>query len=139
MTAGQLVKEDAMCDNRYNFYHPTVQIQIFHSVIEPDDADNCSIGISVKYDLQQVLPVINEYLKWLTVCKAEVTSYFQERLGEEVPKEWFESIEVLGFSFIFNNFEDYGATIAFGESILSDHIIEFDFEKYEIVDNRLMG
>lgn len=35
--------------------------------------------------------------------------------------------------------DDYGATIAFGESVFPNHIIELDFEKEEIIDNRLNG
>ena len=38
-----------------------------------------------------------------------------------------------------NNLDDYGATITFAESVFSDHIIELDFEKEEIIDNRLNG
>lgn len=43
------------------------------------------------------------------------------------------------FNVTFNNEEDYEATISFGECIYEDHIVEIDFEKEEIVDNRFKG
>lgn len=86
MTIEQFIMEESP-DEQYYFYRPAVPLQIFHSMVEPDeDSENCCIEVSVRYDLQQMLPVINRYLEWLASCEEEVTSYFQERLGEEVPE-----------------------------------------------------
>ena len=139
MTTEQFIMEESP-DEQYYFYRPAVPLQIFHSMVEPDeDSENCCIEVSVRYDLQQMLPIINRYLEWLASCEAEVTAYFQERLGEEVPEGWFDTIEVFSVFMVFDDLDDYGATIEFAESILCDHTIEFDLEEYEIVDDRLNG
>lgn len=139
ITIEQVVSEEST-DERYHLYRPAIPLQIFHSVIEPDaDAENCSMEVSVQYDLQQMLPVINSYLQWLACCEDEVTAYFEQCLGEKVPADWFDTIEVYSVSLVFNSADDYGATVEFGESVISDHIIEFQFEKQEIVGDVMSG
>lgn len=139
ITMEQMISEESM-DERYHLYRPSIPLQIFHFVIEPDaDAENCSIEVSVQSDLWQMLPVINSYLEWLAGCKDEVTAYFEQRLGEKVPADWFDTIEVYSVFLVFNDTDDYGATVEFGESVISDHIVEFHFEKHEIVGDGLNG
>lgn len=67
------------------------------------------------------------------------TSYFSSKLGERLPEDWFENIEVYSASLTFITLEDFGATISFGESVFSDHIIEFYFDKFEITNDVLNG
>ena len=139
ITAEQLIEEQIGQDDRYRFYRPLIPLQIFHCLIPVEDMENCTIGISVNYELPQMLSVINNYLEWITTCEKQLVSYVQERLKEELPKDWFQRIEVWSASFIFNTLDDYGATIAFSESIFEDHILEIDFEKDRIVADRLNG
>ncbi len=42
-------------------------------------------------------------------------------------------------SITFNRADDYGATISCGDPIISDHILEIDFEREEVADMRLNG
>lgn len=139
MTVEQLTKDLDMSDDRYDCYHPTIPIQIFNCLIDTYTAEECEINIPKEYDLLKILPLINNYLNWLKECNKELTSYFEKRLGEVIPKKWFENIEVYHFSVTFNSADDYGATISCGESIFIDHTVEFDFEKFHIVDDRLIG
>lgn len=139
ITKEQLILEESP-DEQYHVYRPAIPLRIFHSVVEPDeDAENCSIEVSAHCDLQQILPTMNSYLEWLGSCEEDVTAYFQKRLGEEVPQGWFDGIEVYSAFLVFNTADDYGATIEFGESVISDHIIAFNFEKREIVSDVLNG
>lgn len=136
MTENQFVQDTNIQDDRYNCYHPIIPLQVFNSLV---DSDDCEINISIEYDIIQILPIFNNYLEWLKHCKNEVVEYFSKKIDEKLPKEWFENIEVYNFSFTLNNLDDFGATVFFGESIFVDHIIELDFEKYEIVDDGLNG
>ena len=79
------------------------------------------------------------YLKWLGSCIDVVKRYIEELSGELLTEEWKDSIEINSVDVTFNNEEDYGATISFGECIYEDHIVEIDFEKEKIVDYRLEG
>jgi hypothetical protein len=139
MTVEELIKDLDMCEDRYDCYHPAVPVQIFNCLIDTDNAEECEINIPKDYDLIKIFPLINNYLNWLKECDKELISYFQKRLGESVPHTWFETIEVYRFVVTFDSADDYGATISFGESIFTDHTMEFDFEKFQIVDDRLNG
>ena len=61
------------------------------------------------------------------------------QLKEDVDDSWFNELEVYSADITFNSLEDYGATISCGDNILVDHILEFDFEKDQIVDIRMNG
>ena len=71
--------------------------------------------------------------------EAEATEYFCSKLGERLPDDWFENIEVYCAEITFTTLEDFGAVISFGESMLPDHVIEFTIDKYTIKDDLLMG
>ena len=85
-------------------------------------------------------PVVSDYLEWLNNCDDKLTEYIQEQLGELLPDNWTEDIEVYTASIVFNSVDDYGATISLGaDSVFVDHIVELDFDKREIEGNRLNG
>lgn len=60
-------------------------------------------------------------------------------LTSPLPADWYDKIEVMDVSITFDSSEDYGATIAFGESVCADHTIEIDIDGREITDSRLIG
>lgn len=99
----------------------------------------CEIFISKKIKIEEVLPVLGNYLEWLASCKNEVTAYFGSKLGEPLPDDWYKNIEVFSADITFVSLEDFGATISFGESLFPDHSIEFTIEQFEIVDDMLVG
>lgn len=132
----ELVLEKFDEDDRFICYHPTTPIKIFDFEL---DKSECEINICQKLDCKEVVPILANYLDWLTVCKDKVSDYFSSKLGENLPEDWFENIEVYSASLTFQTLEDFGATISFGESIFPDHIIELDFDKFEIIGDGLNG
>lgn len=131
-----LLKTGEYADDRYNFFNPIKTIKIFGFEL---DSSDCEILISKNLSWTEIVPVLTGYFEWLSSCKTEVTSYFCSKLGEDLPENWFESIEVYSASIVFNTLEDFGATIEFGESVLSDHIVTFDIEKFKIIADWLNG
>lgn len=123
-------------DDRYVFYRPIHPIKIF--AYELDSLD-CEVSISKNLCWEEIIPLLIQYLEWLSSCKTEVTRYFRSISGEDLADDWFENIEVYHASITFAATEDYGATIEFGETVLCDHIVIFDFEKFEITADRLNG
>ena len=123
-------------DDRFIRYHPIRSILIFNCEI---DRFNCEINISKEISLEAVFQILEEYLEWLSLCEDEVTGYFQSKLGEDLPDDWFKKIEVYHVDISILSSDDFGATICFGESVLPDHIAEFNFEKYEITEDILNG
>lgn len=124
-------------DERYLCYKPKYECDVFGKKV---DCDNYELFI--KKDKKQRYinnEVLIKYLKWLESCIDVVKRYIEELSGELLTEEWIDSIEIYSVDVIFNNEEDYGATISFGECIYEDHILEIDFEKEEIVDNRFKG
>lgn len=117
-------------------YCPTTPIQIFEYQL---DNRECEIQISKALSKETIAPILIDYLKWLAWCENEVKCYFAEKLNESLPTDWFQSIEVYNADITFVTSEDFGAVITLGESIFPDHIVELYFEKYEIVDDGLIG
>ncbi len=123
-------------DDRFISYHPIKPIKIFGFDL---DMHECEINISLKIAWEEAAPILTQYLDWLASCKDEVTGYFISKLEEALPEGWYGNIEVYNASITFITLEDFGATVSFGESIFPDHIIEFHFDKFEIVDVMLNG
>lgn len=117
-------------------YRPITPIQIFEYQL---DKRECEIQISKALSKETIAPILIDYLKWLAWCENEVKCYFAEKLNESLPTDWFQSIEVYNADITFVTLEDFGAVITLGESIFPDHIVELYFEKYEIVDDGLIG
>lgn len=134
-----LVLDEEFSDERYNCYHPTYGAKVFGCKMLADEVENFEIFISKNNSLENILPLLNKYLQWLSDCRKMLVAYFAEVLQEKIPERWYEKIEVFRVSVVINGLDDYGATITFGESIYSDHMIELELEKQEIVDNRLNG
>ncbi len=139
MKLEELMKDNDLSDDKYYCYHPIIQVQIFNCLIDADTVKECEINIARDCNISEMLPLINEYLNWLKECDKELTSYFGNKLTTIIPEKWFESIEVYRFSITFNSADDYGATISCGESLFNDHIIDFEFEEFQIIDDRLNG
>jgi len=123
-------------DDQYIFYSPKKPIQIFGFAL---DVEECEILISKKLKREEIMPVLTDYLEWLSSCKTELSTYFCSELGEKLPENWFESIEVYNTSIYFDSTKEFGASIEFGECILSDHIVMLEIENFEIVSNGLIG
>lgn len=127
-------------DERYLCYRPVEEFRIFRTEVDKEDVEMYRISIAVGQDLQEVQPLVSNYLEWLNNCEKELTEYIQAQLGESLPANWIEDIEVYTASIVFNSVEDYGATISFGaESAFGGHIVELEFDKREIVANGLIG
>ena len=127
-------------EERYLRCHLVEEFRIFNIVIDKEEAKMYEILIAIGQDLQKLQPVVNMYLEWLNNCEEELTVYIEKQLGEPLSVHWMEEIEVYAVSIVFNDVDDYGATISFGmEDVFGDHIVELDFEKCEIIGNRLIG
>lgn len=127
-------------DERYLCYRPVEAFRIFNTNVDKEDVELYHISIAVGQVLQELQPVVGDYLEWLNNCEKELTEYIQEQLGEQLPTNWTEEIEVYTASIVFNSVEDYGATISFGaESVFGEHIVELDFDKRVIEANGLNG
>lgn len=125
-----------LSDERYQCYHAAIPVNIFRDVLTDEDLE---INIHVSCTLSDLLACVNDYLAWLQSCEEEVCGYYKELINEPLPKDWLESLTVYRASLTFDSSEDFGATISFGDSILSDHILEFDFEKQKVTGDRLDG
>lgn len=124
-------------DDEYVCYKFKVEKIIFGKEVDGDDYE---INVAVEFrDQMNTNMVLDSYLRWLEGCVDIVAAYMEEVSGESLPDNWKESIDVYSVSITYNSEDDYGATIAFGESVFPDHIIELDYEKEEIIDNRLNG
>ena len=123
-------------DDLYVGYNPVTPIKIFGYELEPS---KCEIYISSKLQITEIVPVLSQYLDWLASCKAETSEYFCSKLGEKLPENWFETIEVYSAEITFTTLEDFGAVITFGESMLPDHVVEFTIDKFTIKNDLLMG
>lgn len=125
-----------LSDERYQCYHAAIPVNIFRDVLTDEDLE---INIHVSCTLSDLLACVNDYLAWLQSCEEEVCGYYKKLINEPLPKDWFESLSVYRASLTFDSSEDFGATISFGDSILSDHILQFDFEKQKVTGDRLDG
>ena len=123
-------------DDLYVGYNPVTPIKIFGYELEPS---KCEIYISSKLQIAEIAPALSQYLDWLASCKAEATEYFCSKLGEKLPEDWFETIEVFSAEITFTTLEDFGAVITFGESMLPDHVVKFTIDKFTIENDLLMG
>lgn len=125
-------------DERFVSYQPIEPIKIFNYKVEPSD---CIINISKALNWIEVAPILTNYLEWLSVCKSNLVNYFQSKLTDYHNDwdDWFRNIEVYSVDITFLATDDFGATISFGESIFPDHIVELDFEQFEIISEGLNG
>ena len=123
-------------DDLYVGYNPVIPMKIFGYELEPSE---CEIYISSKLHITEIVPALSQYFDWLASCKAEASEYFCSKLGERLPEDWFETIEVYSAEITFTTLEDFGAVISFGESMLPDHAVEFTIDKFTIKSDLLMG
>lgn len=123
-------------DDLFVGYNPVMPVKIFGYELEPS---NCEIYIPSKIHITEIVPALTKYLNWLAFCKTETMEYFYSKLGERLPEDWFENIEVYSAEITFTTLEDFGAVISFGESMLPDHIVEFTIDKFTIEDDTLLG
>lgn len=139
MNIEHLIKDNDLSDAAYDCYHPSIPIQIFNYFFDEDERENCEINIARHCDLKDLMPYLNQYLEWLGHCEKELSSYFQEKAAQALPEDWFRTIEVYSCSITFNSAKEFGATVTCGESLYCGHILEFDFELYQITGERLSG
>lgn len=92
-----------------------------------------------KLEWINIVPILIKYIEWLSLCEKELTDYFYSKMGETLSEDWYRSIEVFSAFITFLTVEDFGATIDFGENIFADHTIEMDIDKYEIINDVLIG
>lgn len=123
-------------DDGFISYHPANSIKIFGFEL---DNSECEILVSSNINLSDILPILSEYLEWLSSCKHEIMEYFSSKVEERLPEDWFDTIEIYNASITFISSEDFGATVSFGESIFPDHIIEYNIDKFEIIEDGLVG
>ena len=122
-------------DDLYVGYNPAMPMKIFGYELE---SSKCEIYISSKLQITEIALALSQYLDWLASCKAEATEYFCSKLGERLPEDWFETIEVYSAEITFTTLEDFGAVITFGESTLPDHVVEFTIDKFTIENDLLI-
>ena len=139
LVVSDFIKDELNSDERYNSYRLTVPIKIFQYTLMDDDLEEFELYVSKKILLQDIIYKINEYINWLQNFEQELKKYYEKQLHETVNKNWFNELEIYNVSITFDDLDDYGATISCGDNILSDHILEFDFEKNEIIDVRMNG
>lgn len=135
----ELTMNEYESDNRYICFNPKTNLQIFKHIIRNEDLEDCFINVSVKIKLEEIIEKVSWYLEWINNCEKELKAFYENKLNEKVGQEWFSKIEVYSANITFNSVEDYGATISCGDTIFLDHILEFDFEKENVVDVRLNG
>ncbi len=133
MTRKFILAEDIE-DDGYNCYIPSENVKVFGYLL---DLDEYEIYVSKDYDIDDISPILNEYIEFLSGCKKEVLEYFEEKTGDKMPEEWFETIEVYNVAITFNSPEEFGATVVFGDGAFEDNIFELEFEKSEIVESRI--
>lgn len=133
----ELEKDNSLSDDEYIVYHPKKPTYIFNSLL--DSNEDCEINISVKCELIKVISELDKYMKWLANCENELIDYMQNIIDEKIPENWIDNIEVFNIYITFVGYNDFGATIIFGESLFPDHSIEINFEKYNIVEANLNG
>ncbi|WP_019419110.1 hypothetical protein [Paenibacillus sp. OSY-SE] len=114
-------------------------IQIFKQFIKDEDLDDVRIYISTNTELDMIASKVESYINWFTECETVFRNYYENELREQVHKDWFKEIEVYSVDITFNSKEDYGATIACGDSVLQDHILNIDFDREQIEAINLNG
>jgi len=116
-----IVNEDESTENCI-CYNLSKNINIFEVFM--NDLEDIRINISKNSNLSDLIDSINEYIHYLNNCENE--------LGESVYKNWYNDLEVYAVDITFNSKEDYGASIACGDQIYSDHILNFQFDNKKI-------
>ena len=139
LVVSNFIKDELNSDDRYNSYRLTVPIKIFQYTLMDDDLEEFELNVNKKILLEDIIYKINEYINWLQNCDQELTKYYEKQLDETINENWVNELEIYNVSITFDALDDYGATISCGDNILSDHILEFDFEKNEIIDVRMNG
>lgn len=137
ISVDELKKDNSLSDNEYIIYHPTKPTYIFRSLL--DSNEDCEINISVKCELIKIIPELSKYMEWLSHCENELIDYMQNIIDEKIPENWIDDIEIFNVFITFVDYDDFGATITFGESLFPDHSIEINFEKYDILQSALNG
>ncbi|NUU79787.1 hypothetical protein [Paenibacillus xylanilyticus] len=120
-------------DERYKCYILKSTVQIFKQSIKDGDLNDVRIYISTSVQLDAIVSIVESYLHWFTECEAAFRNYYENELREQVSKDWFNEIEVYRVDIIFNNKEDYGATIACGDNVLQGHIMIIDFDREQVL------
>ena len=124
-----IVNEDESTENCI-CYNLSKNINIFEVFM--NDLEDIRINISKNSNLSDLIDSINEYIHYLNNCENELKIFYENELGESVYKNWYNDLEVYAVDITFNSKEDYGASIACGDQIYSDHILNFQFDNKKI-------
>ena len=138
MNLDDFIKVDEEIDERYQIYS-IEQIKIFNHVLHADDWEVFGVFISRETTIENVAEILFNYLTWLTDCEKELRGFYERELKEKVSDVWYKTIEVYSACIVFNSEDDYGASVHCGDYLMSDHILEFDIEKRNVVAVRLNG
>lgn len=139
ITIESFVMNNKNSDERYLCYNLNKNMQIFNYEINVDDFSDIELYISSTISLESIFDDITTYFLWFTKCESVVKSYYEEESQAKVNDNWFDDIEVYEICITYNDKNDFGATVCCGDQILIDHILEIEFDRYEVADIRLNG
>lgn len=124
-------------DGRYIAYQPVDTFMIFQKELDKDETEMYEILIEAKQNVEEMEPMVLNYINWLNDCESELRTRISELIGESLPDDWMSDVEIYSASIVFNSVEDYGATISFSAyETLGDCVVEVDFDKEKIEEVR---
>jgi hypothetical protein len=107
------------------------------------DNEPLEIKLYKDFVLSEYITQINNYIHWLGgECKTKLISYFNKNMAfveEKADDEWYETLEIYSVSIIMAKNKKLCATIACGDNIFMDHILDIETEEDKIWSMNIDG
>jgi hypothetical protein len=101
------------------------------------------VEVHTDFALPEYIAQINNYIQWLGgECKTELIEYFNKSMTfvkEKADDEWYRSLEIYRVAITLNKNEKLCATIACGDAIFDDHILDIETEEGKIYSMGIDG
>jgi hypothetical protein len=107
------------------------------------DNEPLKIKLYKDFTLSEYINQINSYIHWLGGdCRMKLINYFNKNMTfseEKADNEWYETLEIYSVSIILTKNEKLCATIACGDNIFMDHILDIEIEEDKILSMNIDG
>jgi hypothetical protein len=107
------------------------------------DNEPLEIRLYKNFTLSEYIVQINNYIHWLGGdCGTKLIDYFNKNMifaEEEVNNEWYEALEIYSVSIVLTKNKKLCATIACGDNIFMDHILDIETKEDKIWSMNIDG
>ncbi|WP_163357194.1 hypothetical protein [Dysgonomonas sp. 25] len=143
VTIDKIVLEDIK-DPEYPYKNGYIDmpLKLFGQMRFEDDDEKLGLSIPATIDLEAIIEPLNDYLLWLSDCRAALETFYlrehKEWIDEcydgELDDEWYNSLEMYSGTIDIDEDGAFSANFSCGDNMNDDHLLIIEISGKEIND-----